>query len=848
VYGARLLHALLIARTPEADSLVYKLCESMPSLLCGVYPKGDFLGEGPLHLVAVSGKEELMTSLLQVALDRLKRQDLEQLFSQAAHGPFFFKEPMSHFGGTPVSYLATFGMHDALKTLDAKLAVRNFALNVRCPVSGYLPIHAAIVSSRRDIYDYLCDHCGCDEFALVSKSGAFDLEGLTPLQLATKLGLHGIFKHALRRRAVKEWSWGPVTSYMLPMRGIDTEGLAGHQQVMELVVEDVACDDAKMMLDHTFMNGFIYELFLTKWRDWAKYVWIVFTAVDVGFMVMLTLMASPTILVGSAIDFVSSRVPPAVTLLLSILNSEEQLREAFTFFHAHGKNIDTYIEVREALWHWVVVRLDNWALVVTSFIGCVELLASEDPATTMNEPRIRILFALSALFAWLQFFGTIFSPFENFNVFVLMVEKMVQGDIFLWFAIALPLTFAFTTATNALSYNAVPQLGVEVEQEVVTWFHSLESLTLLALIGLEPIIHLPPVDAVDNATLLGGNNGSNFSTSFDDDDFVGRRLKGGGSSAAVDTETSASLPSEYATRSTLGGMFMVIYTGFLFIVPLMLVNLLIAMMGNTYSNTISSARLEGRVKFARMVLSMELRAFNTPLGFLPGRKWRTEMVERLGKLGDRKEGDYYIHFRSYNMPAGMTHRGAQGDIFQAGVDGDELLPDKSKQPPIQSSLFKPLHRTRSFSVSPSSKNLSDERIASPMPLSMKNNHSSIDKVDMLKLEGRIEEVQDGLDDRLGKIEDALELLLKAAGITGPEHESGEDKARPPPVQVAGRVSFSGKAGESSATKAPLWRQATSAACGGMYGSDTVPPAAAVEEGATDGTPERGGSATPSTRV
>ena len=52
--------------------------------------------------------------------------------------------------------------------------------------------------------------------------------------------------------------------------------------------------------------------------------------------------------------------------------------------------------------------------------------------------------------------GTIFAPFENFNVFVLMVEKMVQGDIFLWFAIALPLTFAFTTATNAVSYNAVP--------------------------------------------------------------------------------------------------------------------------------------------------------------------------------------------------------------------------------------------------------------------------------------------------------------------------------------------------------------------------------------------------------
>ena len=49
------------------------------------------------------------------------------------------------------------------------------------------------------------------------------------------------------------------------------------------------------------------------------------------------------------------------------------------------------------------------------------------------------------------------------------------------------------------------------------------------------------------------------------------------------------------------------------------------------SNTIASARLEGRVKFARVILSMELRAFNTPLGRLPGQQWRTKMVERVGR-------------------------------------------------------------------------------------------------------------------------------------------------------------------------------------------------------------------------
>eukprot|EP00966_Prymnesium_polylepis_P000113 2486-Prymnesium_polylepis.1 len=160
---------------------------------------------------------------------------------------------------------------------------------------------------------------------------------------------------------------------------------------------------------------------------------------------------------------------------------------------------------------------------------------------------------------------------------------MVQGDIFLWFAIALPLTFAFTTATNAVSWNAVPisvsalcappthahpmrdrprssrtasrhsikpqhqayskptasplvhhiayprrarTHAQEDEEYVTTWYHSLEQLTLLALIGLEPVIALPNDEAYANDTGAVANYTSNLT---DDTSFVGRRLKGGSS-------------------------------------------------------------------------------------------------------------------------------------------------------------------------------------------------------------------------------------------------------------------------------------------------------------------------------
>ncbi|KAL1524691.1 hypothetical protein AB1Y20_019576 [Prymnesium parvum] len=662
--GAGVVHALLLARSDEADDLVVSLCDATPQLLCGTYTKGDFDGE---DLVAVTDKEALMKKLLTIALEKLPRDDLEVVFSQTAKGPFFLKEPMSHFGGTPVSYMAVFGMLDAIKSLDAIIPVRNFALNVRCPVSGYLPIHAAVIASRKDIYDYLCDHCGCDEFARVSKSAVFDLEGLTPLQLAAKYGIHTIFKHLLRRRAVKEWTWGPVTSYMLPMRGIDTEGIAGTQQVMELVSEVVASQDAQMMLESSFMNGFIYELFVKKWRRWAMYLWSALTALDVGFMLMLSLLASPTILGGNAEDFTHSRGPAAVTMTFALFNCEEQIREALTFWHAYGEHIDTWVEVKLTLWQWVGLRSKNWILVVTSLVACFELLTSEDMGVTMQANHIRILFAISALFAWLQFFSSIFSPFERFSVFVVMIEKMVRRDMSLWLAIALPLTFAFTTATNAVSFNAAT---FEVpDQEPTSWYESLENLALLALIGLDPLIkiHLPENYTEDDEETVASRR--RLKTTGKTGDFAG-------SVDLVGGFRTTSYPSSYAGESILGVFFFMFYTGFMFIVVLMLVNLLIAMLGNTYSNTIASARLQGRVKFARMVLQMELRAFNTPLGRLPGRQWRTNMVEKLGRLGVPRDGLYYLHFRSYSMPTGMTHRGTLGDIFRSEK---EAVVDESGQ-------------------------------------------------------------------------------------------------------------------------------------------------------------------------
>ena len=474
-------------------------------------------------------------------------------------------------------------------------------------------------------------------------------------------------------------------------------------------------------------------------------MWVALTTVDVAFLVMLTLLASPTILLDSAGDFVASYVPAAITVVLALFNSEEQLREAFTFLKAHGQQIDTWVEVQQTIWTWGILRLTNWGLVVISLVGCLDVLCADDPAAAMAKPHVRILFALSALFAWLQFFGRVFAPVERFSVFVLMVGKMVTGDILLWFAIALPLTVGFTTATNAVSVNAASfDVG---DGDAHTWYHSFEEFMMLALIGLDPVIRLPPNETIDSLDAVSGYVSQ------------GRRLKSGSTKDLGDGAVGSSLPSDYAVEEMLGVFYFIFYTGFMLIVVLMLVNLLIAMMGNTYSNTIASARLEGRVKFARLVISLELKAFNTPLGWLPwGKKWRSEVVEKLGRLGEPCDGLYYIDFRSYSMPSGMTHRGAQGDIFH---DSPEVLAQmeavRSAQTEESRSGFSPPGRalTKSKSFSGSIDNIVDTREKVAW-----GGAGSIDVAKLQKsLESRLETVEETLEERLEAIEEVLRQIL-----------------------------------------------------------------------------------------
>lgn len=72
---------------------------------------------------------------------------------------------------------------------------------------------------------------------------------LTPLQLAVRLGDRRMAAHILRKRLTTNWQWGPLTSFRMGLREIDSVGDEGND-MLELVQNFKATlGTQKMLLD-----------------------------------------------------------------------------------------------------------------------------------------------------------------------------------------------------------------------------------------------------------------------------------------------------------------------------------------------------------------------------------------------------------------------------------------------------------------------------------------------------------------------------------------------------------------------------------------------------------------------
>lgn len=669
--GAFPIHALVVCNTPESLELSMELFERFPYLIPQVHvPTRDslplFVGESSLHICAVNRREKEFLRIVQLAQEKLDREEVKQMFLSQAAGLFFKSMPMMHYGGSALSYACCFELKQGVISM---LESGHCSFNSRvdaCNLSGFLPLHAIVANGLVSMYEYVTNELPhelrADEKQL-TKLGTVMKQSLTSLQLSAKMGDHRMFRHILKRQCSVEWIWGPVTQFSLSLRGIDSAG-AGGGDIMELITRmDAQRKTTEMLLD-TFMNGFIYRLFKDKWfKRFGRKLHYTRRTLDL-LMMMLQLVFSYLLKRDQMRTELHMWIAVAM-LVVSLVIVEEELRTSYLFAMNEQGEGDARMSIRELVtlahqfcqMHSVYLQFFGFA---ANGAGCLVILLAPDDffaapveygllsgdgnATTASNLRslaakgggasasstdpasitiydegnwsyVWLLLTAAQMCLMAHFAVVSFMPFERLNVMLLSIIKMLKNDV----AIYLVAFFWAILSFFASLFTLYPRSGENYFPLALKFNNpiaAIKALLELAFVGEPVALYIEP--------LL--TEGYEFS--------FGMWL------------------------CIFGWVLLYMFLIIMFII--LMLNLLIAMLTHTYDSVNEESTLQSRLSFSRCIVKLELVAESFG------------MLCHVGEFvpGTEADKEFVFKFRSieYSGDDDGSEDGYPGDIDEGGAD------------------------------------------------------------------------------------------------------------------------------------------------------------------------------------
>mmetsp|Transcript_56145 Transcript_56145/g.111449 ORF Transcript_56145/g.111449 Transcript_56145/m.111449 type:complete len:986 (-) Transcript_56145:258-3215(-) len=615
--GACSVLGMLVANTTAAIECVMGIYKAWPEMMAMPHHPGFFVGENAFHVLAVNSQEDALCSMIQMAYEELSREQLRECFTSQCMGLFFTGPPMYQYGGTPIAYAASFCMRRAVAlylSLSHQDKVRGFIdMNDRnnlCVNTGFSPMHAAVCNGFASMYDFLVDlpDLGLREdlkgdermrsgVGALPQCLAMYSSNLTPLQLACQLGNHDVFKHIIKRPTYSNilWKWGPVTQFQISLDGIDSASGEGGE-VLELIGRfDAKLGTQEMLLDE-FMDGMLHQLFVEKWERFGQKMWMMHRTLDIVYLVPL--VTNALWLKESPVSALQQTWLPVCTLLAMGPCLEEDVRSGILW-------LSSYAGPRDNLWGlfstWAGAHMITTKVVGCLFtaVGCVALILGYKPAgitddmvwgdsasehstlslTTADNDDvfpIWIFMSMGILIEMQYFFLALVNPNQELGVLFITINKMLSNDIAKFMKV-----FAIVFINYGFAmYICYPRTGDIFQPANSPEFNSLsaavQALVELALLGETPAIK------------IGG----------------------------FETFNTAQLIEFWA--------YVVFLFMYLIMALILLLNLLIAMMGNTFAEVQEQAVREWRVANAQSLLRIEMLArafFVTNSGEQMGTDW-----------------------------------------------------------------------------------------------------------------------------------------------------------------------------------------------------------------------------------
>jgi len=681
--GAFPIHTLAVANSDASVELVLRLFEAKPEWMIQPHKEGPYEGENCMHIFATNQRESALCRMIDIAGGGgLISSQLEKLLWSEARGTFYDKPPMCLYGSSPVAYLVGFGLRDTLGHLLvfahrrkgsipwwAALVDVNDAKRA-CSHTGFLPLHVATALDLPDMYNFLADladlptvdylradprlRSGTDA-ARPPPSLAEQYGGLTPLQLAAKMANYRMFRHIMARRSIVLWRWGPATAYQVSLAEIDSGNPEGND-VMELTASISATKHTREMLLNTFMGGFLHELFLLKWEVFARRWYIYHLLADSLYTLLLNLTIFLSIYCHDCGVHDRNSHGLAVTLLVVMgLTSAEDVRSSYLCWVNYQGTAGNRVNIRTR--SWKLIRWMNYHGFLLGFISysfaivsCATILTCWPPSFVDDAPAnsnstnsafgalaasprrmapptcgfsnfedalnvVRTAGAAAVATGVFQMIDTVLAPFQRLGIFWLSVLQIMLNDLSVFLLIFL-LIFCTSGTVLLIIYPTGQPLAPQFD-EVGT--------------ALEGMIQLA---------------------------FTGEPLTLNMSSATWD------LVHDQGTRLNLM-LFLLLYAVYVLSAVILMLNLLVAMLNNTYNVVQSKAELEWRYGFARRVILLELQCRGPPFN-------------RTNTFVGRKEGDeYYFEFRG----GSVRGKAREGAAASDGADemGRHMIQDSSDE-------------------------------------------------------------------------------------------------------------------------------------------------------------------------
>ncbi|XP_069767788.1 transient receptor potential cation channel subfamily V member 3-like isoform X2 [Narcine bancroftii] len=245
--------------------------DCLNQLINAEYIDKDYKGQTALHIAIERRCQDIVCLLLEKGADVNVR----------ATGQFFKmsrKRRGFYFGELPLALAACTNQPETVSLLMSKPGTKVGGQDSE----GNTVLHA-LVTVADDTEDNTKFVTEMYNKILIENKGpnleeVRNMKGLTPLQLAAKLGKFEIFRNILTReikdkqhsklsRKVTDWAYGPVSSSLYDITGVDT---TNNKSVLNLVVFNTKIQNRHQLLSVEPLNTLLQQ----KWEKFAAYMFI----------------------------------------------------------------------------------------------------------------------------------------------------------------------------------------------------------------------------------------------------------------------------------------------------------------------------------------------------------------------------------------------------------------------------------------------------------------------------------------------------------------------------------------------------------------------------------------------